>query len=238
MAKTLTTLTLLLLSSLVATIVHAELLTVQTVRVTERDTYDVARVYAGELTSRRESRLGFEFPGAIATVNVDEGDLVAAGDVLARLDTSAVEAQVQGAAADVASARANLRAQKSQLALSISTLRRQEDLAKTGHASVQRLDELRMQQQVDQSRLLVLQTQLQAAEARLRLNEANLAKSEIRAPYGGILQARHVDEGSIVSPGQTVLEIVEHGRMEARIGIPADLADRVSPDRTYEFKVN
>ncbi len=231
-------LSILLILAMISLVASADPLTVQTQVIQEETSYEVERTYAGQLANRRASMLGFEFGGVIAVIHRDEGDEVAAGDVLASLDASALQAQVSGAGSDVATARANLSSQKAQLALSRATLKRQEDLAKTGHASAQRLDELRMQHRVDQSRMIVLQTQLQASESRLRLQTVNLAKTELVAPYDGVLQARLADEGSIVSPGQTILEIVEQRDMEARVRLPAEVSTMLDPNRSYEFKVN
>jgi multidrug efflux pump subunit AcrA (membrane-fusion protein) len=55
--------------------------------------YDVTRWYVGRVEAARESRLGFELAGALATVVVDEGQRVQAGEHLAQLDRRRLQAQ-------------------------------------------------------------------------------------------------------------------------------------------------
>jgi len=210
---------------------------VQTVRLVKQSSYQIDRVYGGQVDHRRQSQLGFEFSGIVAKVNVDEGDQVSKGATIMSLEDAAMQAQLRGAMSNVASARANLTAQKAQLKLSRATLNRYEDLVKTGHASAQRLDELRMQYQVDQSKILVMQTQLQSAEASANVIEVNLDKLTTKAPYDAIVLSRMVDEGSIISPGQPAIVLVEDGPSEARIGVPESMVEYLQSDRSYPFKV-
>ena len=216
----------------------AEPLSVQTTQLIAQDSYLVERTYGGQLKPRRMSKLGFEFAGVVAEVHADDGDTVEKGTPLASMEADAMTAQLHGSLSNVATARANITAQKAQLKLSQATLVRYENLVATGHASPQRLDELRMQQNVDKSQVLVLQTRLGAAESELSLVEVNVQKLVIRAPYTGTIQSRLIDEGSIVSPGQTALVLVESGKSEARVGIPETMVQHLKQNVTYEFKVN
>ncbi len=68
--------------------------------------YVVERFFTGRVVARRSSDLGFERNGKIETILVDEGQKVAKGTVLARLDTSLLEVQLKVAAAQVLSAQA------------------------------------------------------------------------------------------------------------------------------------
>jgi RND family efflux transporter MFP subunit len=228
----------ILLFLLAASVVHADPLAVDTVRIAELEQYQVERTYGGHLSHRRSSLLGFEFSGVINSVMVEEGAVLSRGDILLSIDSSSIEAQLREALANVATARANITAQKAQLELSRNTLKRYEDLVEEGHASAQQLDELRIQHRIDQSSLLVLRTKYEAADARAQIIEVNLAKTQISAPYNGVVQKRYVDEGSIVTPGQPVLSIVELGAMEARVGLPENMAAYVDPNRSYEFKIS
>jgi RND family efflux transporter MFP subunit len=55
--------------------------------------YETERVYTGEIVARRSSDLGFELGGKVVSLHVDEGDMVAAGELIARLDTASLDAQ-------------------------------------------------------------------------------------------------------------------------------------------------
>jgi RND family efflux transporter MFP subunit len=65
---------------------------------------------------------------------------------------------------------------------------------------------------------------VKAGDARIAVLDVELARSVIRAPYAGTIDARLEDEGSIVGPGVPILRIVETDALEAWIGLPADAA--------------
>lgn len=182
--------------------------------------------------------MGFESPGSIATVHVQAGDLVAQGDRLVTLDQDAIRAELKGALSRVETARAQVAAQRARLKLSQATLKRNQELSAEGHVSDQLLDELAQQTDVQRATLQVSESNLIAASAAAEQVAVKLAKSEITAPYDAKIQTRYLDEGSIVNPGTPVIEVVERGNLEARIGFPENMLGSLNPGKTYEFTVN
>jgi len=67
------------------------ILAVNTVKVEPITSYVAARKYTGEIVARRTSELGFELPGKLTELQVNEGDTVTAGTTLAQLDTEHLE---------------------------------------------------------------------------------------------------------------------------------------------------
>ena len=83
-------------------------------------------------------------------------------------------------------------------------------------------------------------------DASLRQVNVDLQKSVLYAPFDGKIGTRSMDEGAIVSSGQTVLNLVETGPLEARVGVPPAIADTLTigseqrlrlRDRTYASQV-
>ena len=66
--------------------------------------------------------------------------------------------------------------------------------------------------------------QLAGAEAALAEVEALIAASVLRAPYDGVVARRLRDEGDVARPGEPVLEVVEQGAYELRVGVPPSVA--------------
>jgi RND family efflux transporter MFP subunit len=227
---------LLSLIALLPVKVTADLLPVTATRVHLQQSYTVSRHYAGLLTHLRTSNLGFETGGLVANVAVREGDEVTVGRTLIALDSAASEAEQRAAAAELDSIGASQVAQRSALDLALSSLQRYKDLVVKGHGSVQRLDELQIQAQVEAAQLQVLKTRSQAAQSKLDLANVRLKKLSIAAPFDAIVQTRQVDEGSIVSPGQTVLTLVERGELELKVGIPDAMVGHLRRNRVYELK--
>ncbi|MEY3298183.1 MAG: hypothetical protein RLZZ597_1443 [Cyanobacteriota bacterium] len=242
---------------------EANALPVEVVALTPVESYPVEREYVGELVAQRRSALGFEQGGTVVAVLVQEGDSVAAGQPLARLDTRALEAQRQQLVAQRDQAMALLRELQNgprpqviaaaqgavgdlerQLSLAVAQRNRRADLYQQGAISREELDQQTFGSEALEKRLASAQSELdellagtrpeqiaaQAAqvrqlEASLEAIQVDLSKAVITAPFAGRISDRLVDEGVVVSGGQPVVQILEGSRAEARIGIPADLAD-------------
>ncbi|KAA5801666.1 efflux RND transporter periplasmic adaptor subunit [Alkalicaulis satelles] len=175
--------------------------------------------YPGLVSPWRMSALGFETGGRIVAIDARIGDRVSEGDVLARLDTRTLEAQVSAARAEASAAEA-------QAGLARVTLERQQALVDRGHVSGQRLDESAASQRAALARAAAARASAEALAVRLEL-------STLTAPFDGVVTARHLDEGAIAPPGAPVLTLVEDSRLEMRVSIPASEAGRLEPGRAY-----
>ena len=195
-------------------------LTVSYVTVTPQAEFSTNRVYAGTSRAARRAELGFKRGGEVATVMVDLGDSVAAGQLLAQLDTRALASDLRRAQSEEILAAANRRSASAQTELAANTERRVRALRANGNVSQQAFDEAHLQYRVSRAQLEVAQASLGRAQAAVEAMEVALSEAEIRAPFGGVIQARHVDEGSQIGPGSPALSLVETSKREAHIGIP------------------
>lgn len=167
---------------------------------------------------------------------------------------------------DVAAAQAAVGDLEQQLALAVLQRDRREALYRQGAISLEELDQqtfntgaLENRLAQAQSRLAELEAgtrreQLEAQAARVEQLEASLqqvdvdlAKSTLYAPFEGTVSTRSVDEGVVVGSGQTVLNLVEAGPLETRVGVPPAVAETLgvgSPqtvrlgDRTYTATID
>jgi HlyD family secretion protein len=130
-----------------------------------------ARVLAsGSVTSIRDSKIGSKLSGRVAAVLVEEGQRVAAGTPLLRLDTGDLAAQEAQAEANVAAARANLAkvlagARREERQQSVNALHSAQASLSLAQANVQRLRSLKDQGAVSQQELDAAETQAQVAQA-------------------------------------------------------------------------
>ncbi|MEM9395615.1 MAG: efflux RND transporter periplasmic adaptor subunit [Pseudomonadota bacterium] len=184
--------------------------------------YEVSSKFTGPIEPARNTDLGFELGGTLAEILVDEGDEVEEGQTLARLDVRALQADrtAQQAAIEAAIARRDI----AQL-----TADRQSELAAREFASPQRRDEATFN-------LAVAQADIARAEAALTAIDVALAKSEIVAPYSGIVRARLVDEGARLGPNQTLL-VLQDTLVQMRVGVPEDLSNRFSTGDTVDVEL-
>ena len=208
-------------------------LTVSYLTVTPQAEFSTNRVYAGTSRAARRAELGFKRGGEVAAVMVDLGDSVAAGQLLAQLDTRALASDLRRAQSEEVLAAANRRSASAQTELAANTERRVRALRANGNVSQQAFDEAHLQYRVSRAQLEVAQASLGRAQAAVEAMEVALSEAEIRAPFGGIIQARHVDEGSQIGPGSPALSLVETSKREAHVGIPESAVTSLTVGDAY-----
>lgn len=179
------------------------------------DTVTLTRRFTGQFEAAQEAALGFEEGGTIAAILVREGDAVAAGQVLARVDTRLL-------AAERARLQASRAALEAQAELARRTNDRQAALVSEGHATRQRMDETSLQ-------LAGLEASLAEVTAALDALDVRLSKAEVRAPFAGRIGARLSDEGAVAGPGAPVLTLLEDAPARFRVVLDPALADRLAP---------
>lgn len=158
---------------------------------------------SGSVAAWQEMFLGVELTGIrVAEVLVEVGDTVRAGQPLLRLDTRTLEVQARQADASVAQARASLE-------LARANADRGSTLVKEGLISSSNADELR-------ATLTSAEAQLATAEADREAARLRLGFATLRAPDDGIISARTVQPGQIVSSGTDLLRLIREGRLEWR----------------------
>jgi RND family efflux transporter MFP subunit len=177
--------------------------------------YDLTDRHVGRVEPARATALAFERAGRVVAVLAEEGGAVAEGAVVARLDPEPLENR----RAALAAARAAFVADS---ALAEATLDRRRSLSGRGFDTAQALDEARFA--VDRLRARIAETDAELAQVAL-----DLGKSDLRAPFAGTLSRRLLDEGAVAAAGAPLATVQETGRPRARVGVPAAVADRLSP---------
>lgn len=128
----------------------------------------------------RKTTVSAETGGKLETVSFTEGDRVDIGDVLATIETSTRDAAVRQAEASLNAARADLESTKS--------------LAEKGFIS--------------QNRLTSAQANFEAAQAALENAQRSLSDTTITSPVSGLIETKHVQDGSFVGAGAAVATVV------------------------------
>ena len=211
---------------------------VPTVTVIVPGRSDVARTVtaSGPLAARRDQPVGIPGSGGRVTrVLVDAGTWVSAGQVLATVDRSVQAQQAAQLAAQVSAALANAE-------LAQNNYERAVALQGRGFVSKAEIDSKRAARDAANAQVRVNQAQLNATRA-------EIGRLDIRAPASGLILARSVEVGQIVSPGSGALfRLAEGGQMEmkaqlaqqdigfVRAGMPASVTP-VGLDRAFSGQV-
>ncbi len=151
-------------------------------------------------------------------------------------------------------ATATLADLQAQLALAAKSLQRVTAQRTRGASSPQQLDEATAAVESLESKCEVASRQLaelktgtrqervtaqEAAvsqfDASLRELQVQLDDSEIKAPFSGTIAQRFIDPGSTTAPGQAIFTLIETDHLEARVGLPANVAASLSRDHSFSF---
>ncbi len=166
---------------------------------------DIAReVHAtGRLEAVTTVQVGAEISGRISSVEVDYNDRVKAGQVLARFDRAALEAQLAQIHATHAAARAALEQAKTDRERVSNDKERVERLFASKSVSETERDNAAASARLMDQRVSAADAQLAAQQASYTLAKTNLDHTIIRSPIDGVVITRNVD------PGQTVASMLQ-----------------------------
>lgn len=171
------------------------------------------RKFSGQVAAVDTSGLSFQVGGQVASVNVDIGDRVKKGEVLAVLDPEPYQLDVDAIKAELAKARDNTDKTKAEY-------ERQKRIFEQG-AGADRFVE------VSEYNYKGARSAVNYQIARLDLANRNLRKTKLLAPYDGTIAWRSVQPHEEVKVGQKVFEMNATGKMEVQLAIPETTIDRI-----------
>ena len=154
----------------------------------------------------RQVSLSFNASERIASVNVEEGDTVKKGQVLAQLDTTTLQL-------NIAKMRAQVAAQEATYNNDLTDYGRMESLYNRGAIAKQQLDH------TDAS-LKVAQANLDLYKAELKTMEYNLSQATLVAPQDGVIRSRLLEPGDMASASKTVFLLGTNDMKWVRVYIP------------------
>ena len=181
----------------------------EVLEVKTSQSYEISKNLPGELLPFQQSKIAFEITGRISSIFVDIGDRVKKDEMLAKLDDSEVNANLEQAVA--------------RLDLANQVLNRFEDLRKKGFISIQDFDKAK-------SEYLV-------AKSQVKFFEVKKSQTILRAPYDGFIQNRFVDEGTVINGSNPILEILDANKVEAHVSIPENLVNNLEVSNDYVFEI-
>jgi HlyD family secretion protein len=193
----------------------------------ERGDLTVTVSAVGELAPLNQVDVGTEVSGTIEEVLVDNNDRVTAGQLLARLNTDQLDAQVRRARATLVSAEARVGEAEATIADARRTRDRTEELRGRGVATQEALDTARSTYDRAVATLASARAQVEVAAADLAAAETSLSKAEIFSPVDGVVLDRKVDPGmTVVAAMQTpILFTLAEDLAQMELKVAIDEAD-------------
>ncbi|MBI2253511.1 MAG: HlyD family efflux transporter periplasmic adaptor subunit [Proteobacteria bacterium] len=182
-----------------------------------------------------------KYAGRVAEILVDEGDLVKKGDVVARMDTAELQAELAEAKAGqrqaeqgIDQAQAEIGIRKADLVLAEIELTRASTLQQKNAGPVAEVDRRRAQRDVAVAALKGSQAALEdskaaalAAEARVARLQTVIADMELKAPTDGRIEYRLVKAGEVLAAGGQVATLLDLADVHMVVFFPTAVAGRV-----------
>jgi RND family efflux transporter MFP subunit len=154
----------------------------------------------GYVTPRRRATVSTQITGTLTQVLIEEGDHVEKGQVLARLEDSALRAGLGAARANLASAQAQIATAQAQLTQAQADAHRQDELVASGMVTKQAAEQARTAVATSVAQLDARRREADAVNAQLAQAQVNFDYSVVRAPFAGVVTEKAAQVGEIVSP--------------------------------------
>jgi HlyD family secretion protein len=155
---------------------------------------------AGTIKVRRRANLSPQIGGQVVYLGGREGQRVKAGDLLLRLDDSELKANLVLAERALQSSKANMEEACVAAQLAKRELERNKELNKQGIIPDATLDQLGNRLDVSQARCESTKAEIKRAEASVEVARASWGKTELRAPFDGIIVQLTAELGEYVTP--------------------------------------
>jgi RND family efflux transporter MFP subunit len=201
---------------------------------------------SGYVVARRQATVSAKITGRVVDVLIEEGQEVAADQIVARLDDTNARARHTQASAQLAQQRATLEAASVALGNAEPTFARSREQFERQVTSAQEFDSAKATYDAVRTSVDVARRGVEVAEATLALAERELDDTIVRAPFAGIVTVKAAQEGEMVSPisaggGFTrtgIGTIVDMESLEVEVDVSESFINRVRPDQDVTVMLN
>jgi HlyD family secretion protein len=178
----------------------------------------------GNVVAWQEAVIGTETNGLrLNQVNVNVGDYVKRGQVLAVFSSETIAADLAVVQASVVEAEASLAEAKSNAA-------RARQIQDTGALSQQQIQQLLTGEQTAAARL-------QAIRAQVKVQQLRVKNTQVTAPDDGVISMRSATVGAVVGSGQELFRLIRKGRLEWRAEVPSSELTLINSGMGVELQV-
>jgi HlyD family secretion protein len=176
--------------------------------------------------------------GRVIEIVPQEGDMVSAGEIVARLDKAELEAQLQQGQAEaqraretLARAQSDVKAREADVTLAQQQMQRAATLVQEGWTTREKYDQRK--QELDSATAALTsatkavdeaQAGVKAADAKVNQLQSNLDDTTIASPVRGRVQYRLIEPGAVLSAGGRILTVLDLSDVYTTIFVPASVA--------------
>lgn len=184
-------------------------------------------VASGPITVENQVDVAALREGVIAKISADIGRSVHKGDLLAQLDDRQISADVDAADARVRSIAANLKNWQAETKVFLADRQRAEKMWEANLITKQDLDHAVYKQEADVYEVQRESESLKNAQATERSLELEREKTQVRAPFDGIIARRYIHLGQKVAVGDRLFWLTATSPLRIRFTVPERLIQRI-----------
>lgn len=187
------------------------------------DNFQSGAEFAGEVRARVESQLGFRVAGKITQRNVEAGQRVKAGQVLASLDPQDYRLAAEAARSAVAAAATNRN-------LAAADLKRYKELLEKNFIAGAEVERR-------QAALDAAQSQLEQAQSQLASQRNQAGYTNLVADVSGVITNVSAEPGQVVAAGTPVFRIAQDGPRDVVFSVPEDKLAAIKAGSSVDVRV-
>jgi RND family efflux transporter MFP subunit len=185
-----------------AAIIQANIITVKNSEM------PVFIISPGNIVAEQQAQIASRLMGFIREINVQEGQVVTAGQVLFSIDATDIQGQMN-------MARAGLSQAEAALADSEADYQRFDSLYKEEVIPKLQWDKVRLQHQVAQQ-------QVESAHAAFDTASAQMNYASVRAPFAGVITQKMANAGDLAAPGRPLLVLENPAKVQVQTTVTED----------------
>ena len=201
---------------------------------------------SGYVVARRQATVASKVTGRLVELDIEEGDHVSAGQVIARLDDTNARAALNQALAQRDFARTSLREIQVNITSAQREFDRQNSLLDRHFVSQAAVDNAHTALEALQAQLATQQSNVTVSERNVDIDQRNVEDTTVRAPFTGVVTVKAAQPGEIVSPmsaggGFTrtgIGTIVDMESLEIQVDVNENFINRVQPAQAATARLN
>jgi len=201
---------------------------------------------SGYVVARRQATVASKITGKMVELDIEEGDRVKEGQVIARLDDTNLRAALNAARAQLDYAKSGLAETEVNLKNAKRDYDRQTSLLGGHFVSQSAVDNSQTAMDALAAQLGTQRSNLEVAQRNIDLAQRNLDDTVVRAPFSGVVTVKAAQPGEIVSPisaggGFTrtgIGTIVDMESLEIQVDVNENFINRVQPDQKVTARLN
>ncbi|KAF1711157.1 efflux transporter periplasmic adaptor subunit [Pseudoxanthomonas kalamensis DSM 18571] len=208
----------------------------------ERGNIRVVISATGTLSATSTVTVGSQISGQVTDVLVDFNSKVKQGDVLARIDPSTYEAQIEQGNAQIAAAQASLAQAQATLLNAELDYRRKVNLGKQQLVAQSDIDQAKATYEQATAQVRSTQAQIRQQTASTQTTRVNLQRTVIRSPVDGVVLTRSIEPGQTVAASLQAPELFviaeDLSKMEIELAVDESDIGQVKPEQTVSFSAD